>query len=230
MKAIKLPMRFDVEQMKAELKTIQFSEYRESPSLYVNPKKLFVLDLIQPKRTEKDEDPIEFIFTDSLKKCPYFQEILQTIDSGKELYRIHLFKADGRITRHIDQGRGISSGYIRVHVPIQTNDQVIFTIDDEQINMQEGECWAVDVNSPHAVNNLGQKDRIHLMIDCKLNEWWEQLLLPLGIDLQKLSKYRDLSNEELSNMIDSLSYIKTATSELIISEVNQELSYRNQSL
>jgi len=38
--------------------------------------------------------------------------------------------------------------------------------------MKKGECWVLDPNYPHTVDNTGQEDRIHLMIDCKLNEWW----------------------------------------------------------
>jgi len=34
--------------------------------------------------------------------------------------------------------------------------------------MNAGECWYLDVNSPHAVANHSDIDRIHLVIDCEI--------------------------------------------------------------
>jgi len=41
----------------------------------------------------------------------------------------------------------------------------------ERVILREGECWYVNTSLPHRVANLGQTDRIHLVIDCEVNGW-----------------------------------------------------------
>jgi hypothetical protein len=37
--------------------------------------------------------------------------------------------------------------------------------------MREGECWYVNFNLAHAVENRGASDRVHLVIDGLVNDW-----------------------------------------------------------
>jgi len=67
------------------------------------------------------------------------------------------------IEEHIDAGV-LLENLTRVHVPIVTNDKVMFTVGDETINMKEGEIWAIDNLTKHSVINNGS-DRIHLIFD-----------------------------------------------------------------
>lgn len=59
----------------------------------------------------------------------------------------------------------------RHHVAIQTNDNVLFFIDEESKNMKVGECWEINNNKQHAVQNLGDSDRIHLLLDIMPNKY-----------------------------------------------------------
>ena len=66
---------------------------------------------------------------------------------------------------------------VRLHVPIRTNDQVVFTIyendDDEvgkELNLTTGRYYYLDVTKPHAVINNSDIDRYHLVIDCFVND------------------------------------------------------------
>ena len=36
--------------------------------------------------------------------------------------------------------------------------------------MGEGECWYINFNLPHRIHNRGTTDRVHLVIDCVLND------------------------------------------------------------
>lgn len=58
----------------------------------------------------------------------------------------------------------------RFHIPILTNDNVIFKVGEQSINMKEGECYEVDVSLLHSVWNNGKSPRIHLIIDIMPNE------------------------------------------------------------
>ena len=52
-----------------------------------------------------------------------------------------------------------------------------FILNQVRILMNEGECWYLNVNRPHRVANHGTSDRIHLVIDCVVNDWLRELLL-----------------------------------------------------
>jgi len=69
------------------------------------------------------------------------------------------------IGRHRDRGP-LTAKTHRIHVPVITNEQCLFTVDDEVRNLQAGEVWIIDnVGRYHSVENKGQQDRVHLIID-----------------------------------------------------------------
>ena len=53
----------------------------------------------------------------------------------------------------------------KIHVPIQTNDQVLFRIDGQTYHIAEGEAAEVNNMGVHAVNNGGKTPRIHLIFE-----------------------------------------------------------------
>lgn len=73
-------------------------------------------------------------------------------------------KAGGRIPPHEDTGYSLMAAR-RVHVPIISHDQVVFTVGGEARVMKEGELWEVNNARIHSVVNDGQADRVHLIID-----------------------------------------------------------------
>jgi aspartyl/asparaginyl beta-hydroxylase (cupin superfamily) len=54
----------------------------------------------------------------------------------------------------------------RVHIPIITNKDVFFKIEDQIKQLKEGEMWEINNSERlHSVENNSNKDRIHLIID-----------------------------------------------------------------
>lgn len=69
------------------------------------------------------------------------------------------------IPRHRDRGP-LTAKTHRIHVPIITNTECIFSVGDESRNMRAGEIWIIDnVGRYHSVENNGDCDRIHLIVD-----------------------------------------------------------------
>ena len=64
----------------------------------------------------------------------------------------------------------------RLHIPIQTNDEVVFRLNGTRVLLEEGECWYLRFSDPHSVGNRGKTDRIHLVIDVEVNAWLTKLL------------------------------------------------------
>jgi hypothetical protein len=65
----------------------------------------------------------------------------------------------------------------RLHTPIRTNDDVIFTFYEnendskgELFNLKTGRYYYLDVTKPHSVSNNSNIDRYHLIIDCFIND------------------------------------------------------------
>jgi aspartyl/asparaginyl beta-hydroxylase (cupin superfamily) len=53
----------------------------------------------------------------------------------------------------------------KIHVPLQTNDNVTFYVDGVAYQFQEGEAAEVNNMALHAVENRGSTDRIHLIFE-----------------------------------------------------------------
>jgi|LakMenEpi03Aug12_release.lakeMendotaPanAssembly.Ray.scaffolds.fasta_scaffold11138_20 hypothetical protein len=79
-------------------------------------------------------------------------------------------RAKTTIPKHKDVGNPLTakihSQTHRIHVPVITNENCIFTIGDESKNLKPGQIWIVDnVGRHHGVKNSGDEDRVHLIID-----------------------------------------------------------------
>lgn len=74
-------------------------------------------------------------------------------------------KAGLVIPRHKDKGP-LTAKTHRIHVPVITNTECIFTVGSDSMNLEPGQIWVIDnVNRYHSVENNGNNDRIHLIID-----------------------------------------------------------------
>ena len=73
-------------------------------------------------------------------------------------------KANSEINVHVDNGYSLLHCH-RMHIPLVTNENVIFTIGGEAKNIRAGELWEINNATLHTVNNTSDTDRIHLIID-----------------------------------------------------------------
>ena len=53
----------------------------------------------------------------------------------------------------------------KIHVPIQTNEDVVFSVDGVSYHLAEGEAVELNNMAVHAVENRGNTDRIHLIFE-----------------------------------------------------------------
>ncbi|MES2033959.1 MAG: aspartyl/asparaginyl beta-hydroxylase domain-containing protein [Pseudomonadota bacterium] len=114
--------------------------------------------------------------TPTLARLPCLAQVLATFECPLENARLLKLHAGSSIREHTDHGLGFADGVARLHVPVVTNADVAFYLDGERIPMGEGECWYLDLNRPHRVDNRSAVDRVHLVIDCLVNSWLERLV------------------------------------------------------
>jgi len=72
--------------------------------------------------------------------------------------------AGGRIDPHRDSHPSFACGH-RIHVPIDTNPRVRFTVDGRPFHLESGRVYEVNNLKIHSVINKGTTDRTHLIFD-----------------------------------------------------------------
>jgi tetratricopeptide (TPR) repeat protein len=103
-----------------------------------------------------------------------FEGVLQpVVDYIAEYYRDNGFVvriilakllAGGSIPKHTDAGYSLLACH-RVHIPLISSNDVVFSVGGEEINMRVGEFWEINNSVTHGVENNGGADRIHLIVD-----------------------------------------------------------------
>jgi hypothetical protein len=114
-----------------------------------------------------------------LERGPYLREILASFQCPLRAARLLRLRAGSRILEHTDLNLGYEDGEVRVHIPVFTNPEVDFRVGGKRLDLKPGECWYINFNLPHSVYNGGTTDRIHLVIDCVLNDWLRALFPPV---------------------------------------------------
>jgi len=172
---LQFPFRFDSGRLQGDLARIQSDGWVRhfNTAIYEGDWSALPLRSIGGQVNQIFPDPTARNFepTEILRHSPYFQEVLDTFRCPLLAARLLRLKAGSRIREHTDYKLAFEDGELRMHVPVQTNDDVEFYVAGERVILREGECWYVNTSLPHRVANLGQTDRIHLVIDCEVNGW-----------------------------------------------------------
>lgn len=90
---------------------------------------------------------------------------------GEQLGRVVLTRlGPGKVIYpHADTVGEYSKFYTRLHVPIKSDESVIFTCGEETTSMYPGELYWFDHSRVHSIANRGADDRINLIIDVRLS-------------------------------------------------------------
>lgn len=118
---------------------------------------------------------VAFRNTSLLERCDYFREVLSVFPCPLKAVRLLSLAPGSFIREHSDHALGYEDGEIRLHIPIRTNPGVEFYVCGERLVLEEGNCYYVNVNLPHRVNNRGADARIHLVIDACVDDWVRSL-------------------------------------------------------
>ena len=97
---------------------------------------------------------------------PVLATIAQNFPASGYPLRLLLVRlpAGGRIARHTDGGASLHFVH-RLHLPVLTNADALFTVGDETRHLAAGEVWEINNCRPHSVCNGGASTRVHLILD-----------------------------------------------------------------
>lgn len=166
----------------------------------------------------------ELIATDILQQCDYFKTILREFPFEKTAVRLLNLTAGTEIKPHRDYCLGYEDGCFRLHIPIITNPDVIFMLDDMRLIMNEGECWYINANFTHSVVNNGPTDRIHLVIDGIQNEWTDTIFYKEAQPEQFRKPLPEMNEAEKQRIIEELNRMNPVLTATILKNIENNHS------
>lgn len=171
---LELPFRFDVGRLRDDLHTAlarSWGEHHKRIHYESGWSGLALRSISGDVIDLKASRVHEFRDTEVLAACAYFREVVETFECPVKSVRLLRLAAGTRVRMHVDDGLGYDFGMVRIHIPIVTNPDVRFVLAGTRLKLEEGAAWYVDTSYPHSVANDGDADRVHLVLDCIVDDW-----------------------------------------------------------
>jgi hypothetical protein len=118
----------------------------------------------------------DYADTPMLAACPYFREVLDTFAAPLRAVRLMRLGPGSVIKEHTDLELSFEEGTVRIHVPVVTNPDVDFRLNQARVVLEAGSAWYLRLSDPHSVANRGTTDRVHMVIDVQVNDWVADML------------------------------------------------------
>lgn len=223
-RTIKFPIIFDTERLKTDVQKVLKQDWVDHYNTTDYSGKWTSIALMsQTGKSDSiyafpnNEEPI--VNTEVMDSCDYFKSILDNFLFEKTAVRLLNLAVGAEIKPHSDHCLGYEDGALRLHIPIITNSEVEFILDDKRIIMNEGECWYIDANFIHSVANRGTIDRIHLVIDGVRNDWTDELFFAEANPSQFIKPKPVMSEEQKQLIINELQRMNSAVANDLIKEM-----------
>lgn len=176
---LKLPFSFDPARLQAEVDSFAADEWvpHFNKAYYEGDWSGIALRSVGGVARQLYPDPAAqepWADTINLLRCPYTREVLAQFECELQSVRFLRLAAGSHIREHKDFWLGFEDGEVRFHIPVYTNPDVAFFLNGERLDMHAGECWYLNLNLKHRVENHSQTDRVHLVIDGYVNDWLRQ--------------------------------------------------------
>ena len=123
-----------------------------------------------------DPTATEFVDGPLLEQTPAFRELLAQFHCPLHAVRLMRLTPGSVIKPHRDHDLAAEWGVARIHIPITTNPHVEFLLNGTPLAMAPGEAWYLRLADEHTVANRGITDRVHLVIDCIVDDWLAAML------------------------------------------------------
>ncbi|MGO9196784.1 MAG: aspartyl/asparaginyl beta-hydroxylase domain-containing protein [Acidimicrobiales bacterium] len=109
--------------------------------------------------------------TAMLSSCPATGQLLAGLRCPVVIARFLALGPGALIRPHQDEGLGFEAGTVRLHFPVVSAREVAFELAGSPVVMEPGECWYLDFRRTHAAANRSAQRRVHLVVDCTVDEW-----------------------------------------------------------
>ncbi len=157
----RLPVRFDVERLRAEVEALPAEAWSRHPNEYEGNT---AARLISVGGGQNDQVSGEMRPTPALLASPYIQQVLASFSTVWSRSRLMRIAGGGSVPQHSDMNYHWFHR-VRVHIPVITRPEVRFHCGDQDVHMAAGEAWIFDNWRPHKVLNPVSDARVHLVAD-----------------------------------------------------------------
>jgi hypothetical protein len=158
---LKLPIRFDAEALAADVRALPPSAWVPHPTGFKGNE---AVRLVSVGGGPNDDFNGEMAATEHLLASRYVMQVMDSIGGVWGRSRLMGLGPGGDVPQHVDTHYYWRTHW-RIHVPIVTNPAVTFSCGPETVHMAAGECWLFDSFRWHKVQNGGDAQRIHLVLD-----------------------------------------------------------------
>ncbi|WP_447727352.1 aspartyl/asparaginyl beta-hydroxylase domain-containing protein [Sphingomonas koreensis] len=179
---VRLPLAFDVDRLRADLETVD----RDWIDHLVRQNYEGNWSVLPLRHTAGATHPVMMIYSDPtatefvdgplLAQTPAFRALLAQFRCPLHAVRLMRLTPGSVIKPHRDHDLAAEWGVARIHIPITTNPDVEFLLNGTPLAMAPGEAWYLRLADEHAVANRGTTDRVHLVIDCIVDDWLAAML------------------------------------------------------
>ncbi len=207
---LKLPLSFDSARMQAACETIVATQWLDhfNTTAYDGGWSCIPLRSVDG-RLEHIMPVAGAAYRDTvvLAACPYLRQVLAAFACETTSVRLMALAPGACIKEHRDAGAAFEDGVARLHVPVVTAPEVVFRIDGEAVHFSQGDTWYLNASCQHGVKNGSARTRVHLMLDCIVNPWLEQLFAGAGFVPAAPPKYGDpnINDDNVAEVIARLS-------------------------
>jgi hypothetical protein len=116
------------------------------------------------------------VATPLLGQFPTIKRLLDETDLDVKIARLARISPGSWMHEHNDDV-GIGEERQRLHIPITSNPKAVLCFDGAHVHLEPGFLWKLDHERvPHAAANYGDADRVHLILDCRVNEALRHLI------------------------------------------------------
>jgi quercetin dioxygenase-like cupin family protein len=174
--ALRLPLSFDPLRLQTDLSTVRPEQWQAhfNTRIYEGGWSVVPLRAVAGSPIPCFSDPTArdgYADTEVLRGCPYFREVLASFRCPLLSVRLLRLEAGAVIKEHKDYNLSLEDEDLRLHVVVKTNPEVRFRIGGQDWRWREGECWYGNFNLPHSIVNGGSEARVHLILDCAVDDW-----------------------------------------------------------
>jgi quercetin dioxygenase-like cupin family protein len=179
---VRLPLSFDIAALAAEAASIPSEHWvpHFNKHVYEGEWTGVALRSVGGRAAQLYPDPaaeVPFADTEMLDRCPAHRRALAHFQCPVMAVRLLALAPGAVIREHRDYRLSWDDGEIRVHIAVVTDDDVEFVLDGRAVELRPGEAWYLNLDLPHRVSNRSTWTRIHLVVDCKVDDWLTGLML-----------------------------------------------------
>jgi hypothetical protein len=127
----------------------------------------------------EDCEPVE---TSLLENMPHTSALLKGLGFRYMWARLAKLQVNAFMHEHRDYQELKNVRRLRLHIPIITNPFSSIVIDRTRIHLALGYIWKLNPIYRHAAGNFGKEDRIHIILDCYVDDALDALVRRQTLD------------------------------------------------